>query len=200
MFCLFESLGHRACGVDLASAMVDLCRRKSRNRESSIEFRAADAESLPFPDGTFDVVHARHLLWTLPRPGVALREWLRVLRAGGRLVVVESCWRRQASRSMSCGPRVKRVIGRLVTRVAAGSAPPPPPKRNWDYPGRALLPLYGGLDPAILGALLERVGLQLVRVQDLRWLLSKSRASMPWYWRWMADEMEAYHLGWGIRP
>src|SRR5205807_2091298 len=47
------------------------------------------AEQLPFGPARFDLVISRHLLWTLPHPEAAIDEWIRVLRPGGRLVVVD---------------------------------------------------------------------------------------------------------------
>ena len=41
------------------------------------------------PNGSFDLVISRHVLWTLPHPEAALDEWLRVLRPGGRLAIID---------------------------------------------------------------------------------------------------------------
>jgi ubiquinone/menaquinone biosynthesis C-methylase UbiE len=82
--------GHRVIGVDFAPAMLAEARRKAAERSAPIRFEEADAERLPFPPGGFDLVISRHLLWTLPHPEAAIREWIRVLRPGGRLVVVDS--------------------------------------------------------------------------------------------------------------
>ena len=64
--------------------------RKAVERGVSIRFAEADAEQLPFRAGSFDLAISRHLLWTLPHPEAAVDEWIRVLRPGGRLVVVDS--------------------------------------------------------------------------------------------------------------
>jgi ubiquinone/menaquinone biosynthesis C-methylase UbiE len=82
--------GHRVVGVDFAPAMIAEARRKAGASGVSIRFEEADAERLPFPPGTFDLAMSRHLLWTLPHPEAAIDEWIRVLRPGGRLVVVDS--------------------------------------------------------------------------------------------------------------
>jgi ubiquinone/menaquinone biosynthesis C-methylase UbiE len=81
--------GHHVSGVDFAPAMLAEARRKAAERSVSIRFEEADAEHLPFPAGGFDLVISRHLLWTLPHPEAAIDEWIRVLRPGGRLVVVD---------------------------------------------------------------------------------------------------------------
>jgi ubiquinone/menaquinone biosynthesis C-methylase UbiE len=82
--------GHSVTGVDFASAMIGEARKKAAARSVSIRFEEADAERLPFPPGRFDLVISRHVLWTLPHPEAAIDEWIRVLRPGGRLVVVDS--------------------------------------------------------------------------------------------------------------
>ena len=82
--------GHRVTGVDFAPAMLAEARRKAGAGRPSIRFEQADAEQLPFPDAGFDFVISRHVLWTLPHPEAAIDEWVRVLRRGGRLVVVDS--------------------------------------------------------------------------------------------------------------
>lgn len=82
--------GHRVVGVDFAPAMIAEARRKAAEGAVSIPFEEADAEQLPFSPDRFDVVMSRHLLWTLAHPEAAIDEWRRVLRPGGRLVVVDS--------------------------------------------------------------------------------------------------------------
>jgi ubiquinone/menaquinone biosynthesis C-methylase UbiE len=81
--------GHRVTGVDFAPAMLAEARRKAVERSVSIRFEAGDAEQLPFVSGSFDLVVSRHVLWTLPHPEAAIAEWIRVLRPGGRLGVID---------------------------------------------------------------------------------------------------------------
>jgi len=81
--------GHRVTGVDFAPAMLAEARRKAAERAVAVRFEQADAEHLPFPAGSFDLAISRHVLWTLPHPEAAVDEWIRVLRPGGRLVVID---------------------------------------------------------------------------------------------------------------
>jgi SAM-dependent methyltransferase len=81
--------GHRVTGVDFAPAMLALAREKAAARGAAICWEEADAEELPFAAASFDLAVSRHLLWTLPHPETAIDEWIRVLRPGGRLVVVD---------------------------------------------------------------------------------------------------------------
>jgi ubiquinone/menaquinone biosynthesis C-methylase UbiE len=94
--------GHRVTGVDFAPAMLERARAKAAERGADIGFAEADAEALPFPSESFDLAVSRHLLWTLPHPEAAIDEWVRILRPGGRLVVVDG----QADRGAAPGPRV----------------------------------------------------------------------------------------------
>jgi len=82
--------GHRVTGVDFAPAMIAEARRKAAERGLSVRFEEGDAEQLPFPPASLDLVISRHVLWTLPHPATAIDEWKRVLRPGGRLVIVDS--------------------------------------------------------------------------------------------------------------
>src|SRR4051794_6749044 len=81
--------GHRATGIDFAPSMVARAREKAAAQGLAVRFEQGDAEQLPFPDGSFDLVISRHVLWTLPHPERALDEWLRVLRPGGRLAIID---------------------------------------------------------------------------------------------------------------
>ncbi|MFE9997935.1 class I SAM-dependent methyltransferase [Streptomyces avermitilis] len=82
--------GHRVTGVDLSPAMVGLARTKTAGRDAA--FLVGDAAAPPVGEQRFDVVLVRHVLWTLPDPGRALRRWCGLLRPGGRLVLVEGVW------------------------------------------------------------------------------------------------------------
>jgi ubiquinone/menaquinone biosynthesis C-methylase UbiE len=81
--------GHRVTGVDFAPAMIAEARRKATERGIAVRLEAGDAEQLQFAAGSFDLLVSRHLLWTLPHPEAAIDEWVRVLRPGGRLVIVD---------------------------------------------------------------------------------------------------------------
>ncbi len=90
---LLAQLGHTVTGVDIASAMLDRAREKASAQGLTVEFRLSDGDQLPFPDASFDLVVERHVIWTMPEPARALEDWLRVLRAGAHLVLVEGDWR-----------------------------------------------------------------------------------------------------------
>jgi ubiquinone/menaquinone biosynthesis C-methylase UbiE len=82
--------GHRVTGIDFAPQMLAEARRKAAAQGLAVRFEAGDAEQLGFADARFDFVITRHVLWTLPHPEAAVDEWIRVLRPGGRLAVIDS--------------------------------------------------------------------------------------------------------------
>ncbi len=79
-------------GIDISPKMVETARKKARERMLSIDFQTGDAEHLPFEANTFDVVVSRNLVWTLPAPETAMREWHRVLKPGGRIIISDGYW------------------------------------------------------------------------------------------------------------
>ncbi|GGO53448.1 SAM-dependent methyltransferase [Streptomyces daqingensis] len=89
---LLAADGHRVTGVDLASRMVERARRKAESAGLGARFLVGDAMRPPTGGERFGAVLARHLLWTLPDPDAALREWTSRLLPGGLLVLVEGRW------------------------------------------------------------------------------------------------------------
>ncbi|MFD6973069.1 class I SAM-dependent methyltransferase [Streptomyces sp. NPDC059979] len=90
---LLAEAGHRVTGVDLAPRMVDRARAKLTAAGLEARFLVGDAAAPPTGDERFDLLLSRHLMWTLPDPQAALREWIARIRPGGTLVLVEGVWR-----------------------------------------------------------------------------------------------------------
>ncbi|MDX0514761.1 methyltransferase domain-containing protein [Sinorhizobium medicae] len=86
---LLDDLGFRVTGIDWAEPMLDRARQKAKTRGRNISFRMGDAENTMEPDDHYHVVVNRHLVWTLVDPSAAFREWLRVLKPGGSLLIVD---------------------------------------------------------------------------------------------------------------
>jgi SAM-dependent methyltransferase len=89
---LLAEAGHQVRGLDLAPAMIEQARRKAERAEVTVDFRVGDAGSPPYGTSSADLVLVRHVLWAMRDPDAALAEWCRVLRADGRLVLVEGRW------------------------------------------------------------------------------------------------------------
>lgn len=81
-------------GVDFTRAMLDVAERKrparlSPARASKVRYLEGDAMALRLPDASFDVVSIAFGIRNVADPGKALGEFSRVLKPGGRLVVLE---------------------------------------------------------------------------------------------------------------
>ncbi|HTJ32375.1 MAG TPA: class I SAM-dependent methyltransferase [Dactylosporangium sp.] len=89
---LLAEAGYEVAGLDLAPRMVEAARAKAAAAGVDVRFEVGDAAAPPWAAGEFDVVLVRHVLWALPDPDAAVGRWVRLLRPGGRLVLVEGRW------------------------------------------------------------------------------------------------------------
>ena len=71
--------------TDFSAGMVAEAERRLAAAGREFSFEVADAQNLPFEDGSFDAVVAVHMLYHVPDQGRALSEVRRVLKPGGRL-------------------------------------------------------------------------------------------------------------------
>jgi len=92
-------LGHDVTGVDFSDRMLEAARRNAGRYGLKIDFQRGDAEDLPFVDGAFDVIVSKYVLWTIPDPESALKEWYRVVKPGGKVVYVDGNWTTDLERS-----------------------------------------------------------------------------------------------------
>jgi ubiquinone/menaquinone biosynthesis C-methylase UbiE len=79
-------------GVDLSDRMLELARERTREHggeRGQTTLRQADAHELPFADEAFDTVVCTFGLCAIPDPDTAVAEMARVLRPGGRLILVD---------------------------------------------------------------------------------------------------------------
>jgi len=84
----FARAGADYTGIDLTEAAVELARQNFALQGLPGTFRSADAENLDFPDESFDLVYSHGVLHHTPDTAQAVREVHRVLRSGGRAVVM----------------------------------------------------------------------------------------------------------------
>ena len=82
-------LDGRVVGSDFSEPMLELARRKSGDEGLPVEFGWADALDLPYGDGSFDAVTIGFGARNLADLDKGLAEMARVLRPGGRLVILE---------------------------------------------------------------------------------------------------------------
>lgn len=86
----FAARAAEVIGVDLTEAMLAQGRKLARDRNlSNVAFKRGDVEHLAFPDAAFDIVTSRYSAHHYPHPLAALREFARVLKPGGILLLVD---------------------------------------------------------------------------------------------------------------
>lgn len=81
----------KVIGIDIAEVMLELGRKKMERKGlgSIIELKEADSENLPFPDSSFDLVSSAFGVRNFEDLEKGLSEMLRVLRPGGRILILE---------------------------------------------------------------------------------------------------------------
>jgi ubiquinone/menaquinone biosynthesis C-methylase UbiE len=90
-----EALGPSGlvCGVDVSASMLALAAGRATPPGSApIELHEAAATAIPHPDGSFDVAVSTQVFEYLPDVAAALAELRRVLRPGGRVVLLDTDW------------------------------------------------------------------------------------------------------------
>jgi arsenite methyltransferase len=84
----------RMLAVDISGDMNSIASRRvaAAGLADRVAVIEGDASSLPFADATFDAAVSTQVLEYLADPDAALHQLLRVLRPGGRLVIVDTDW------------------------------------------------------------------------------------------------------------
>ncbi len=117
--------GAEVVGTDFCAPMLERARGKAgRAGDRRPRFLCADAMALPFPDGAFDLATVAFGIRNVSEPVTALREMARVVRPGGRVVVLEFCKPRApllGSAYLFYFRRVLPVLGRWVNGADNGA-------------------------------------------------------------------------------
>lgn len=101
--------GARLTGLDLSPAMLKVARERARELGVSVDLREGDAQTLEFPDASFDTVVCTLSLCTIPDDRKAVSEMRRVLRPGGRLLLLDH---------VRASSRLGRAVQRLLEPLA----------------------------------------------------------------------------------
>jgi ubiquinone/menaquinone biosynthesis C-methylase UbiE len=183
-------LGYDVTGIDLSGEMIGQARKKAEQGGISIGLVSGDVERLPFADGSFDVIVARHLLWTIPYPDKALREWFRVLVPGGRVLIIDGVWNDGA-----LGTRIRLGISSQMVRIFDPTATHP---ASYSNEIRAGLPYSGGVPGESVLGYLGRTGFADIKERDLMYIRTLQKSQLTWYMRLARGK--SYYLIRAIKP
>jgi ubiquinone/menaquinone biosynthesis C-methylase UbiE len=146
----------KVVGTDAVPEMVEAARREGHRRGLyNASFEVAFADSLPFPANTFDAVVSRFGVMFFPSPVDSVREWLRVLKPGGRIAM--AVWH-FAERNP-----FHYIVSQIVERYV--DSPPPAP----DSPDA-----FRFANPGQLQAVLSEAGVASTSERILRFSIGAS--------------------------
>ena len=98
---LLARAGYRVTGIDAAEGMLEKARANVAEYGVEAAILEMDCHELTFPDDSFDLVVSRNVTHALREHVTVYREWLRVLRPGGVLLIFDANWHLpQASEAM----------------------------------------------------------------------------------------------------
>ncbi len=76
-------------GLDISESFVRIAKENAQKESVNVDFRHGDASAMPFDDNMFDLVVCRAAFKNFTRPAEALDEMFRVLKPGGRAIVMD---------------------------------------------------------------------------------------------------------------
>lgn len=177
--------GKNCVGVDIAEEMLGIARRRAMKPAGNPVFLKGDAEQLPFPDGSFDAVMNRHLLWTLPHPERALQEWHRVLKPGGKVLIINAAWS-----TFGWQNKALSFLGNLLIAVQERKNPW---SDNYEKMVGEQMPLLTAVRPEQIAGLLGETGFHSIQYVDMEKVCAAELAVMPLRYR-LAYRHERYTI------
>jgi ubiquinone/menaquinone biosynthesis C-methylase UbiE len=187
-------VARRGSVTDLSPGMVRVATRNGESLALQIDGRVADAEGIPYDDNTFDLVVGHAVLHHIPDVELSLREVVRVLKPGGRMVF--------AGEPTTVGNGYARALSTLTWRVVT-NATRLPGLRQWRRPQaeldessraaalEAIVDLHT-FEPAGLERMAQHAGAVDVRTATTEF----SAAMLGWPLRTFEAAVPADRLGW----
>ncbi|HJJ56008.1 MAG TPA: class I SAM-dependent methyltransferase [Methanocorpusculum sp.] len=175
---IFAEMGCDVTGIDLSECMIDIGRHKSEKYNLNMKFQVGDAESLPFPDNSVDIVINRHLLWTLPNPSTALSEWYRVLKPNGILIVID--W---SPANNSIINTIRKKLSYTLSKLFRNHI-------HSQYPAQIVrtLPNYSGIPESKAKKYVDDAGFRSVSILNIDHIQKDQRQRFKWY-----QKLEPYY-------
>lgn len=170
---IFAEMGCSVTGIDLSEKMMETGRKKARKRGLTMNFISGDAEYPPFLSNEFDIVISRHLLWTLPHPIEALRSWKRILKSGGKSLVIAGVW--------DDGTLKTHILKSMSATLGKIFDPAHVEKLAYSSELQQQLPHIGGISEENARSLFEQAGFQNITIDDLLHIRENQKKRSLWY-------------------
>jgi ubiquinone/menaquinone biosynthesis C-methylase UbiE len=166
---LAAELGHEVTALDLSPGMLGRAELKAKERRLDQRMHFVAGSATEPPEGPFDAVMERHVLWTMPDPIGAMARWREVSR---RLVLFEGVWGETDFRR-----KAKDLLAEWLRRVMAV-----PDDHHAPYPEDVLAELPLARLPSavpLIDAVYE-AGWSAVRIKRLRDVEWAAKLHEPW--------------------
>lgn len=89
---LLAGLNYSVTAIDKCGEMLKQARKNALADGKTITFMKADAHAVALPDESLDLIVSRNVTWLLPDPLAAYREWHRLLKPAGKVLVFDANW------------------------------------------------------------------------------------------------------------
>lgn len=89
---LLAGLNYSVTGIDKCEDMLREARKNAAVEGKAIRFLKSDAHSVNLPDASLDLIVSRNVTWLLPNPLEAYKEWYRLLKPSGIVLIFDANW------------------------------------------------------------------------------------------------------------
>ena len=157
--------GHQVTGIDISEPMLREAQKNADRFHVSPAFLKMDSQAPDFPDGSFDLIVSRNVVWTMDEPDLAYRSWYRLLSPGGSVMVIDGDHLRDL-RDPVFAERQKQVLASYIDTF--GHRPQVSYEdfetaRGW----RKDLPLVSFPRPEWDRRMMSSLGYQNIRIRDV---------------------------------
>jgi ubiquinone/menaquinone biosynthesis C-methylase UbiE len=170
---LFSEMGHEVTGIDISKKMLKVAKTKAKAFKTDIIFEEGDAENPYYDAASFDIVFNRHLLWTLPNPKLAVENWRKVLRNGGKVVIIDGVWDNGSLKSKV------RLIASDFLKLVVERKDPRKGHARYSEELKSNLPNFGGAPLEKVKEYLLSTGFEKIQTFDLKDVREAQEEKMP---------------------
>lgn len=180
---LMAASGFVVTGVDFAEPMLEKAKAKAEVRHLPIRYLLRDVEHTREPDASYDVLICRNLVWTLVEPQKAFAEWLRLLKPGGTLMIVDA-----DHVTTTPADRLHKLWGRIFGQKADGHSLLTPEQWSNHHAIVAQLPFRTGARAEVTGKLLSDAGFADIAIDTTVKPLRSIQASGQGWTGWLRSQ------------